>query len=372
MKLRYGHFDSQLRFGFKHASAHREKTQNVIVSIEDNNALIGYGEGCPREYVTGEDQESCFEFFEKHGTFLSHNIKDLAELEHWVKSNTAVIDKYPSAFCALEMALLDLMARQKSISIERLLKLPDLETPLLYSAILGANSLKSSKWILRAYRSLRFTNYKLKISGDLVLDRKRLELFPKNTNLRLDANNLWSDPSDCISYVESLNFPIRAIEEPITPFDSEAINLITKSLNIPVILDESCLKPSHITPYLENPNSVLVNIRVSKCGGILRSIHLAKACVRANIAVILGAHVGETSLLTRAMLTVGQGLDNQPFAREGAFGEILLRNDLTSPSLRFGMKGRFYPTKYDLADKHGLGIEINISKINYRELGSLV
>ena len=49
---------------FKHHTASRKSTQTVIVVVSDGD-LKGYGEACPREYVTGESISTCFEFFEK-------------------------------------------------------------------------------------------------------------------------------------------------------------------------------------------------------------------------------------------------------------------------------------------------------------------
>ena len=52
--LRVGHFESRLRFRFSHAAATRTLTENVIAQITDGEGRFGYGEGCPRGYVTGE------------------------------------------------------------------------------------------------------------------------------------------------------------------------------------------------------------------------------------------------------------------------------------------------------------------------------
>ena len=42
-----------LRVGFKHASAEMKRTQAVLVEAR-RGELAGYGEGCPRPYVTRE------------------------------------------------------------------------------------------------------------------------------------------------------------------------------------------------------------------------------------------------------------------------------------------------------------------------------
>ena len=49
-----------LRFSFGHALAARKESTNVYVRLTLNDGTVGYGEGVPREYVTGETAESAY------------------------------------------------------------------------------------------------------------------------------------------------------------------------------------------------------------------------------------------------------------------------------------------------------------------------
>ena len=55
--------------------------------------------------------------------------------------------------------------------------------------------------------------------------------------------------------------------------------------------------------------------------------------------MIVGAHVGETGILTRAALTLAHGAGDALIAQEGAFGAHLLSRDLCEPPLMFGDGG---------------------------------
>ena len=183
--------------------------------------------------------------------------------------------------------------------------------------------------------------------------------MPSSATVRFDANNLWVDADACVAYFRQLTCHYWAIEEPVGAFDVEALKAIARELNRRVILDESCLREEHAAPFLDSATSFIANIRVSKCGGILRSIELANYCLSNGIDVILGAHVGETSLLTRAAMVVAQGMLKRPLAREGAFGRILLKHDIADTPLQFGRGGVLQVTDYGLRHKHGLGIEVD-------------
>ncbi|WP_419903236.1 hypothetical protein [Kiloniella sp.] len=48
---------------FSHASATRKVTEAVLVKAHSKQGHTGYGEGCPRKYVTGETTASVQQFF---------------------------------------------------------------------------------------------------------------------------------------------------------------------------------------------------------------------------------------------------------------------------------------------------------------------
>jgi len=363
--LNHGVFDSAMRFKFKHASAQRSTTQNVIVRLTDNNGLSGFGEGCPREYVTGETNSTVATFMREYGTTIVEQAGDLQALQHWISLNEKLIDSNPCAFAAIEIALIDLFAKRAQVSAEQLLQIPGLLDNIPFTAVIGDCSVRKMRLITTAYRLYGFRDFKVKLSGDLAKDQDRLSTIPTECRIRVDANNLWPEPELCIDYCSRLHRPIWAIEEPVKAFDYRAMIQIAIALNTKIILDESLYTNSHYSQLLNNPACFVANIRVSKCGGILRSIALANRCIQNNCAVILGAHVGETSLLTRAALVVGQGLQKPPLAREGAYGKILLKRDIASDDIKFSRGGILRPADYQLASKPGLGLLVNSDDIKW-------
>lgn len=355
--LQYREFDSPLRFNFKHASADRKSAQSIIVRLTDGDGITGYGEGCPRLYVTGETNETAKAFVDTYAPDMTQEITTLASLKEWIKTHQSLIDKNPAAFCAIEIALLDLMARRQGLSIENFLGIPEFSEPIQYTAVIGDSSPLTMRLIVTAYRLYGFDSYKVKLSGDLARDRKRLKPLPKTKTIRFDANNGWNNADDCINHINNLNLKAWAIEEPVTAFNYVDMQDISASLKIPVILDESLYTQKHLDTVIQSSGNYIANIRVSKCGGIIRSMELANKCAEQNINVILGAHVGETSLLTRAAIAVGQGLNRQPIAREGAYGKLLLKHDVCTKSLCFGYSGTLNLSNINHLSNLGLGIE---------------
>jgi hypothetical protein len=74
-----------------------------------------------------------------------------------------------------------------------------------------------------------------------------------------------------------------------------------------------------------------------------------------GIGVIVGAQVGETSLLTRAGLTAARAASDALVAQEGAFGTFLLQRDVCDPPLMFGAGGMLDASAHPMLTAPGLG-----------------
>jgi len=65
-KLIVRHIRLPLKKPIKHASHERHETENLIIECHLNNGIVGYGEGVPRDYVTGETVGSGLEVLRKN------------------------------------------------------------------------------------------------------------------------------------------------------------------------------------------------------------------------------------------------------------------------------------------------------------------
>ncbi len=324
---------------FRHASASRSRAENLIVAARSDDGLTGYGEGCPRDYVTGETVEGGAAFIRRHARAIADEVTDGASLRAWADAHRSEIDGHPAAFCAVELAVLDLLGRTEGAPVEDIVGVPRLDGGFTYSAVLGDSPYLVYRLQLFRYRRKGFVDFKVKVSGDLGRDRRKLRaLGKKRLRVRLDANNLWADADDCIAHLNALRGGVYAVEEPLTAGDLAGFERVSEECGVRIILDESLLRASQLDA-LGSPERWIVNVRVSKMGGIGRSLEVVERAASLGMGVIVGAQVGETSILTRAGLTVMQAARPVLAASEGAFGTHLLREDLTAESLMFGDGG---------------------------------
>jgi len=355
-------FNVPFKVVFRHASASRHQTQNIIVRITCSDGHIAYGEGCPRDYVTNETVETACIFIQKHTFGIIKNITSFETLSRWVQDQRKDIDENPAAFCALEIALLDAIGKCENKTLEQVLDLPELAESFVYSAVLGDSPLPLFAWQLFRYNRQKFRDYKIKLSGNLKRDQRKIMVLKAflgaSSRIRLDANNFWASADDCGNHIEQLTCPVFAIEEPLRVGDLAGCAKISKISNAAIILDESFLRLEQLDT-LPSSGQWLINLRISKMGGIIRSLEVANAAADKGIGIIVGAQVGETSILTRAALTVASNIKDNLIASEGAFGTILLKHDLTSRCLMFGTAGVLDIGSHELEEKYGLGLQIN-------------
>jgi L-alanine-DL-glutamate epimerase-like enolase superfamily enzyme len=351
------------KIAFRHASADRAATQTVWVAARADGHT-GYGEGCPREYVTGESLHGAAAFIARHAADLCASVHDLQTLSSWAHLHVSDIDRNPAAWAAVELALLDLIAKVEHKSVESLLGLPAVHGRFRYTGVLGDASPAKFEAQLAHYLKAGFRDFKVKLSGDASGDRAKVRALKaagvSGEAARADANNVWPSADGAIAALEALDFSFNGIEEPLRAGDYAGMARVAAALDTKIILDESVLGPKQLDRIRGASDRWIVNLRVSKMGGVLRSLDVVSDLRRRRVGLIVGAQVGETSLLTRAALTVANGARDILVAQEGAFGTHLLERDVAEPPLMFGSGGILDVSETALSGA-GWGLSVNIA-----------
>jgi L-alanine-DL-glutamate epimerase-like enolase superfamily enzyme/pimeloyl-ACP methyl ester carboxylesterase len=347
IRLHFSELRVPLKMTFRHASAARTHGESLWVEAA-RGAVRGYGEGCPRSYVTGETRASCRQWIGTWQEAIQSGCASIEALRAWLAEHTTAVDASPSAWCAIECALLDLFARERGQSVEALLGLAPPGRPHVYSAVLGNDESWKTRFLIDQYCILGLTDFKVKLEGALEVDRQKLHSIRELTawhgvtghRVRVDANNLWSDsPERAQEYLRALDCDFFGVEEPVRPRDVESHSRISVALGVPVILDESLCTQADLERYDDAPGRFIANLKVSRVGGVLRALGLVEALRARGWPIIIGAHVGETSVLTRAAMLVAAAAGDKLAAQEGAFGSRLIEREPASPSLQWGRGG---------------------------------
>ena len=364
-QIRLFHYPVPFKTVFRHASASRSQAENLIAAAYSDCGQVGYGEGCPRSYVTGETVRSSVKFVEECSDSIIRNVVDVDSLREWITANSGVIDRNPAAFCAVEVALLDLIGKVEGRPVEDIVGAPALSGDFSYSAVLGDAPQLVYRGQFRRYWNNGFRDFKVKISGDAKRNYKKLAVFQKKNDpslrVRLDANNRWREADECVANLASLPFRVFAVEEPLQAGDIDGFRRVGEECGTKIVLDESFARSEQLS-LLGDTERWIVNVRVSKMGGIIRSLRAALAASTQGVGVIVGAQVGETSILTRSALTIMNAVKPHLAAAEGAFGTFLLREDLTTTCLMFGPGGKLSARQAN-PSAAGLGLEVHRDRL---------
>lgn len=127
---------------------------------------------------------------------------------------------------------------------------------------------------------------------------------------------------------------------------------------MPIIVDESFTRAEHWNCLTGAPEARIVNLRVSKMGGHVRSLEAAREAQARGVRIVVGSQVGETSLLTGAGLAVASAVGSALRAYEGAFLSHLLAEDPCAPAIPFEARGRVNTKRLGAV---GFGLHLNAS-----------
>ena len=135
------------------------------------------------------------------------------------------------------------------------------------------------------YLALGFRDFKVKLSGDLDRDRAKLDALRARPDIRVrgDANNLWDDAAEAIEGIAALDFPFFALEEPIAANQYAELAEVGEALDTRIVLDESFLRIDQLALLTGQPRRWIVNVRVSKMGGLLRSLAIVDRARSADV-----------------------------------------------------------------------------------------
>ena len=368
----------------RHASHERRANETLIMRCVMDDGSCGWGEGLPRPYVTGETIDSAWRHLEqsdfsslRDATFSSASDANRAIDAFRFAKVTAdpgieVRECFGNAVrCALELAILDAACRAQEISIgDFILQHPaviNFAKPcdeVFYSGAVTSMTPRS-QWISALKMKLfAFRQIKVKVGTDGIRDadvlRRVRRIVGRKVDLRLDVNEAWHCDEVAAKMAPLISFAPSSLEQPVPHREVAGLKQVRSEINVPIMLDESLCCLEDAERAIVGQWCDLFNIRLSKCGGISRSLELVALARRHGIGYQLGCQVGETGILSAA----GRHLAcNVPGIRylEGSFDRFLVRESLTEQDLTFRFGGRG-------PRLHGHGSAVDINECRFREL----
>lgn len=356
VEIRLFHARIPLLKKVEHASAVRQESDNLIVRVRLASGIVGFGEGVPREYVTGETIDGAFEQLLRtdlrglgEPTDLDGAVRLCQDLELWQPKPDPRGCYGNAARCALELALLDAWCRALGAPlsavapvVSRAVALAPSPARVRYGHVITVGTFK--KEFLRALRTrlYGFRDCKVKVGVDGHDDARRLRrirrVLGRRMDVRIDANEAWA-ASEVAARIRGLQrFHISAVEQPVRHEDVAVLAAVRRDVPVPIMHDESVCSLTDARAAIEQETCDLFNIRLSKCGGFVRSLQIAALAAEHGLGYQLGCQVGETGILSAAGRHFALSVAGIRYI-EGSYDRHLVAERLTCEDLTFGYGG---------------------------------
>jgi muconate cycloisomerase len=345
------------RFAFGHSLATRRSSDNVYARVTLNDGTVGYGEGVPRDYVTGETSDSAVAALSERlaPEVLGRDVHTIDDVPELLRSAAPHQTRDLAAWCALELAVLDAFGHHFDCSVGGWLTAAPADR-VRYDAIIPFGGAPQLAVLGSVVRALGFRNAKLKVGLDVERDARKLAVLRRvvgpRVDIRVDANCAWTADEALTAIDRFRPYGISSVEQPVAAGDLPGLQRLTRATDEAIIVDESLCSLDDARRLAENRACNAFNIRVSKCGGLLNSLEIAHVAQQHGLACVVGAQVGESGILSAAGRHLAAALPDVMFV-EGSAGRLLLKEDLTKENVVPGAGG-WAPT----FRRPGLGITV--------------
>ena len=293
---------------FKVAFTVMEGYDTLVLKVETDEGICGYGEAAPLEFVTGDNLETAFAIGKE---FRKRLIGENPLANGHIHS---IMDAYAyntAIKAAVDIACYDIAAKKMGVPLYQYLG--GSENTVVSDVTIGIGSpddmaAKSAEWAAKGWNML-----KIKLGEEIGLDAERMRKIRaavgNNVILRVDANQGWSvkDTIQIAKELDQLN--VELIEQPTVHWDYNGLAEIKRSVAIPVVADESCHMPSDAAKLANMRAIDGMNIKLMKCGGIYNALKINAVAEANNLFCMIGC-MGESRVANAAGMHVAAALSN--------------------------------------------------------------
>ncbi|MBT5927743.1 MAG: mandelate racemase/muconate lactonizing enzyme family protein [Verrucomicrobia bacterium] len=257
---------------------------STVVSVTTDSGLTGWGEVCP----LGPAYLPAFAGGCRAGIeFLAPLLigENPLQLERLNRHMDAFLKGHPSVKSAIDMACWDLLGKQAGLPVCELMGGRYGEDFHLYRAISQASPEDMAKSVL-GYREEGYRRFQLKVGGDPDTDIERIhrvaEVLKPGDRLIADANTGWL-MEGAMRVVRGVRDLDVYIEQPCRTYE-ECLS-IRRNTDHPFVLDEVVDGVEMLIRGKADLAMDVVNIKISKFGGLTRAKLARDLCAQLGIAM---------------------------------------------------------------------------------------
>jgi len=273
--------------------------RNVVVKIETDQGITGFGECSPYMPINGESQDTCYgvgQYFAK--TLLG---KDPLDIPACLQLMDGVIYANNSIKSAFDIALYDIAAQHAKQPLWQFIGGTNDKTIVTdYTVSIGEPQKMADDALHILSQGYPAIKVKLGKNGKKDVERMKAirEAVGKEIPLRIDANQGW----EVEEAIETLNalapLDIQHCEEPIARWNYLQLPRVREKSPIPIMADESCGDDHDAARLIAINACQYFNIKLGKTGGINRGLKIVRLAEEAGIHLQVGAMIESRLAMT--------------------------------------------------------------------------
>ena len=342
---------------------------NVLVWIHTDEGIVGIGESSfvPGGGVSEEVPESTKPVIDNYlaPVVIGEDPFDIERI-HWKMD--AVVPRNLVAKCGIDLALWDVMGKAVGQPAYRLLG-GAFDPKILCTYTLSIDTPDKMAEQASFRKSQGYKTLVVKIGRDPEIDIQRLrvvrEAVGDDVNLRLDANEAYF-PDQAIGIIRRMErYHPEFVEEPVRRWDLDGMAKVARSVGVAISSDESNTSLDSVLQIIRKGAAGIINIKVSKNGGLHRSKKIAALAEAAGIPCIVGGantyEIGRQACrhfaVSTAQAQLGMGSEGCAPASQSKM------DDVTATVLTYDdvARGKGYVS---VLPGPGLGIQLDEEKIH--------
>ncbi len=259
---------------------------STVVGVETDCGLIGYGEACPLgpAYLPSYPDGVRAGLREIAPHLIGQDPRELAKLNLRMD---AALKGHPYAKSPLDIACWDILGKATGLPVCVLLGGRFGEKVRLYRAISQESPDEMARKVA-GYRAEGYTRFQLKVGGDPDTDIERIHavraMLRPTDRLVADANTGWTQ-HEAMRVVRGVRDVDVYIEQPCLTYE-ECLS-VRRHCDHPFVLDECVDDVGTLLRAKADLAADVVNLKISKLGGLTRTRQVRDLCVSMGIAMTL-------------------------------------------------------------------------------------
>lgn len=266
--------------------------ENVVVKVELENGITGYGTANPSKYVVGSDTADTLRALtpEALTPLQGKDIRTFHSLLQYVQDS---FRKEAGARAALDIALHDAFTQWLGVPLAAFLG--QVMGGLPTSITIGIKNVEETLTEAKEYVERGFRVLKVKLGQSPEEDVERLvklrEVFGNSVIIRIDANQGYNTSELIRFYERTIPLHLELIEQPMAASAVAEMKQLPAEIRKLIAADESLVNPAHAFYLAEQPAACgIFNIKLMKCGGIQPALEIATIARNAGIDLMWGCN----------------------------------------------------------------------------------